>query len=533
WHRFRGDVFLSGRTPAVVPGKFVPVWNSPPQAYAVRGQVQHKGWVYTVQDGTGAKGGYCSAYDAFTGAAGPIVQPTAESIDASPVISPDDVLYFAQRSGAGKTSLFSYLLPSLTLRWSYQMNSSNGFEAVKLSPAFMGNGFLFLGNDYGDFRGIFTGSLPATPWIFPEAINSQAGGAAVLMNGDVVYVVKRAIANVVCLTADGAIRWTQTLAGTPSALPYASPVAVRPDGRILVAVNDLNLLDPVSGVVAWTTPMTPAPTGIAVDADGTAYVSRGTVVSAVNAGGSILWTTTVGGGAATEIAPPVIAGGNRVVVSCKLGTTDDGVQLLRASDGAFLWDWRAGLGSVFANNLTSPIVTPEGWMYFSADNETFGFSVPPVLSLHKRGDVPVACAGTVVTYTVSWSNSTAMTAATFAIYDTLPNGTAYSKPSLVVRAPAGATVTPMFSAVLGGAWLAGEPADGTPGPLILRWVVSPVGRFASGELMYAVRISATLIAGGLVLFVIAINDIVTFDRKTRQVDHDSLGAVPLGVPMIV
>lgn len=42
-----------------------------------------------------------------------------------------------------------------------------------------------------------------------------------------------------------------------------------------------------------------------------------------------------------------------------------------------------------------------------------------------------------------------------------------------------------------------------------------------------------LIAGGLVLFVIAINDIVTTNKRRRVIDLQHLGIVPLGMPLIV
>lgn len=41
-----------------------------------------------------------------------------------------------------------------------------------------------------------------------------------------------------------------------------------------------------------------------------------------------------------------------------------------------------------------------------------------------------------------------------------------------------------------------------------------------------------MVAGGVVLFIISVNDIVSSEQVRRQVDVDSLGAVPLGVPLI-
>jgi len=43
-----------------------------------------------------------------------------------------------------------------------------------------------------------------------------------------------------------------------------------------------------------------------------------------------------------------------------------------------------------------------------------------------------------------------------------------------------------------------------------------------------------MIAGGALIFVIALTDLLTVEgTKSQQVDPESLGAVPLGVPLIV
>jgi multiple antibiotic resistance protein len=51
--------------------------------------------------------------------------------------------------------------------------------------------------------------------------------------------------------------------------------------------------------------------------------------------------------------------------------------------------------------------------------------------------------------------------------------------------------------------------------------------------MLGITVADFMVAGGTVLFVIALNDIVSFEKKHRQVEIDSLGAVPIGVPLIV
>jgi len=42
-----------------------------------------------------------------------------------------------------------------------------------------------------------------------------------------------------------------------------------------------------------------------------------------------------------------------------------------------------------------------------------------------------------------------------------------------------------------------------------------------------------MIAGGMLLFIISVSDILSYEKKQRHIDADSLGAVPIGVPLIV
>ena len=48
-----------------------------------------------------------------------------------------------------------------------------------------------------------------------------------------------------------------------------------------------------------------------------------------------------------------------------------------------------------------------------------------------------------------------------------------------------------------------------------------------------VTVADFLIAGGTLLFVISLSDLLTAEKRQRRVDPESLGAVPLGVPLIV
>jgi multiple antibiotic resistance protein len=50
--------------------------------------------------------------------------------------------------------------------------------------------------------------------------------------------------------------------------------------------------------------------------------------------------------------------------------------------------------------------------------------------------------------------------------------------------------------------------------------------------LLGITVADFMIAGGILLFVISMTDLLTTEKTQRRVDADSLGAVPLGVPLI-
>jgi len=50
--------------------------------------------------------------------------------------------------------------------------------------------------------------------------------------------------------------------------------------------------------------------------------------------------------------------------------------------------------------------------------------------------------------------------------------------------------------------------------------------------MLGITVADFMIAGGILLFVISISDMITTEKIMRQIDPESLGAVPIGVPLI-
>ena len=51
--------------------------------------------------------------------------------------------------------------------------------------------------------------------------------------------------------------------------------------------------------------------------------------------------------------------------------------------------------------------------------------------------------------------------------------------------------------------------------------------------LLGITVADFMIAGGALLFVISLNDMLSFEKKELPIDPESLGAVPLAVPLIV
>ncbi len=51
--------------------------------------------------------------------------------------------------------------------------------------------------------------------------------------------------------------------------------------------------------------------------------------------------------------------------------------------------------------------------------------------------------------------------------------------------------------------------------------------------LLGITITDFMMAGGLLLFIISISDMLNIEKKQRIIDIESLGAVPIGVPLIV
>jgi len=85
--------------------------------------------------------------------------------------------------------------------------------------------------------------------------------------------------------------------------------------------------------------------------------------------------------------------------------------------------------------------------------------------------------------------------------------------------------------------------EGIDPPVVRRVVYQSVFTAAAVALLFlavgtavlrllGITVADFMVAGGILLFVISMTDLVTTEKLRRQVDPESLGAVPLGVPLI-
>ena len=50
--------------------------------------------------------------------------------------------------------------------------------------------------------------------------------------------------------------------------------------------------------------------------------------------------------------------------------------------------------------------------------------------------------------------------------------------------------------------------------------------------LLGITVADFMIAGGIILFLISVGDLLNVDKPLRRVQHESLGPVPIGVPLI-
>jgi len=95
-------------------------------------------------------------------------------------------------------------------------------------------------------------------------------------------------------------------------------------------------------------------------------------------------------------------------------------------------------------------------------------------------------------------------------------------------------VLPMFMNLTEG--LDGKTLKKMVAQSILTALIVALAFCAIGELLLrflGISVGDFMIAGGALLFAISLSDLLTLEKPHRQIDPEAIGAVPIGVPLIV
>lgn len=114
----------------------------------------------------------------------------------------------------------------------------------------------------------------------------------------------------------------------------------------------------------------------------------------------------------------------------------------------------------------------------------------PVIQLKKTTSATIQVAGGVVTFCLSFSNTSAnASAVNVVVADKLPDNMKFYDPSAVsfMNEPPDGTMTWAYS-FNNTAWTTGAPPSGQAGPLYMRWTTNVVGPHESAYMCYTVSI---------------------------------------------
>ncbi|MBS1715884.1 MAG: PQQ-binding-like beta-propeller repeat protein [Armatimonadetes bacterium] len=169
---------------------------------------------------------------------------------STPAVAADGRVYAGTADGT-----FVALGPDGSELWRYQAS-----EPVR-SHVMVGSD----GNVYVNLDGKLTSFSPAGTkrWEYTLGTNLE-GGPSETLDGKILAV---GDTGVVCLNAQGALVWTTPVSGT------AAPIAVSPNGDVLVGGQTVTALDSSSGSVKWSAPIFAYGTyaSPSVDAQGNVY----------------------------------------------------------------------------------------------------------------------------------------------------------------------------------------------------------------------------------------------------------------------
>ena len=247
-------------------------------------------------------------------------------------------------------------------KWSELAITKDGYIGyVKTSSVVFshdgGTMYISTSNSRGDVFAFdtWTGALK---WTYPIDKVTYGGGPAVGPDG-VIYVGGRD-AKFRALTPDGSLKWSFSTSGNVDGFP-----AVTSDNNVYVVSNGgvatFYSLNPSNGKELWSKELEGnVGSAVAVDEDGNIYVGTNSAVYSFTPDGSQRWkapSLTV-----TESGSFAINGS--VLYAGLKGT--DGLAAINTGTGEVIWKKSS---SVDANDTFSPVIGPDGTVYFTVRNK--------------------------------------------------------------------------------------------------------------------------------------------------------------------
>ena len=332
------------------------------------------------------------------------VFPTQCNVGSSPAIGIDGTVYICPND------LYLYAInPDGTQRWAFSIpiNGQNNS-----SPAIGNDGTIY-------FESVFSILYAFNPdgtqkWNVDTGLASLSSPA---IGVDGTIYIGSGNNNVIAFNPDGTKKWTYTTGG-----PVNTSPAIGSDGTIYVGSNDGNFyaLYP-NGTKKWSYS---AGTAIsmaspAIGSDGTIYISSDNyLLHALNSNGTEKWAFKAGSHLDSS---PAIGADGTIYIGCQ----DKNMYAINA-DGTQKWTFATG-------NIiwSSPAIGADGTLYFGcSDNNLYAIGsnqpIPPSpLTLTKSALPTSARAGDVVTYTITYANTSSAKYTNAVLTDPLPTYLTY------------------------------------------------------------------------------------------------------------
>lgn len=253
------------------------------------------------------------------------------SIDATPVVGADGMIYFGARNG----SIYA-VDKNGNQKWSF----STGYEIVS-SPAIAGDGTILVSSKDGCLYAL--DSSGGLKWAYTSSNIFEA--SPVIGTDGVIYLGSKD-GRLFAINPDGSEKWIINTAGIDF------PVAIGQDGCIYTSSRDGTIfcINP-SGIIKWKTSLEGILNSPALDKEGNIYVCSGAYLNVLNPKGGIRFRYDLNG--AEEVKSPITLGPDGSVY---VGAN----QLYRFSPGGSS-NWTSGI-----YNATAPILDANGKIFIAS-----------------------------------------------------------------------------------------------------------------------------------------------------------------------